>query len=249
MSVELSADQREELIGVLVGNIELDGYSPVFNEADLEFVSSLENDQLLRLAPLATNEEEEEEEDDDEDVTDNGGGMYGKKDEMKKKKRSLVGFTDEELEEEMKMRKSKNYGQKMKNGEHAMKKEKNMGKMKKTANASAQEWLASAPEEIRSVVANAIQREEEIRNGLIEQITGNENNTLDKSEYESLPIHVLQGIAGLCESKVVANSEQDLYDLFKRPNYAGQASARPVANASEVTPLVEPQMDWSTMGS
>jgi hypothetical protein len=247
MSVELGADQREELIGVLVGNIELDGYSPVFNEADLEFVSSLDNDQLLRLAPLATNEEEDD--DEEEDVTDNGGGMYGKKDEMKKKKRSLVGFTDEELEDEMKMRKSKNYGQKMKNGEHPMKKEKNMGKMKKTANVSAQEWLESAPEEIRSVVANAIQREESLREELIEKITGNENNTLDSSEYQSLPINVLQGIAGLCESKVVANSEQNLYDLFKRPNYAGQASPRPVANTSGVTPLVEPQMDWSTMSS
>ena len=83
-----------------------------------------------------------------------------------------------------------------------------------------EEWLASAPEGIRSVVSNAMRMEERAKNDLIDQITENEHNAFTKEYLSSLDVEELEGIAALATN---GQSTQTAPQRIQVLNYGGVA--------------------------
>lgn len=109
-----------------------------------------------------------------------------------------------------------------------------------TGSLTAEQWLAAAPEEIRSVVANAMRHEQAQKQACVDVITGNSRNLFSKEQLMAMPLTSLVPLAALAGGSTTT---------AEAPNYLGAAGAPPTANAgrefdvnNDILPL--PTMNW-----
>jgi len=228
---ELTEDQRETLVDHLVGNCDCET-EPMFGENDFDTLEKMDDVMLVNLAgeefseTLGVNMEYKDKK-----------GMKGKKKlkGMKSKKKE----TEKDEEGDLKEYSTSH-----------LKKELDKRTKKVTANQETEldneEWLASAPEEIRSVVVNAIQRENAQRDQMVAKITDNDKNIFTEDQLQKMTINQLTGITSLCEESEKVQESQDLSRTF--PNYQGRSGVRVTGNKKE-TALVSEDLDYSTINT
>lgn len=114
-----------------------------------------------------------------------------------------------------------------------------MGAYGKKKGMSTNQWLASAPPEVRRLVANARQVETARRNHLVEIITANENCPLTADELLTRSIEDLETFAAMARSTTGPSTLNHSYD------FTGAAGG-PVVNqrSIEAKPLSLPSADY-----
>jgi len=108
---------------------------------------------------------------------------------------------------------------------------------------TADQWLAAAPPEVRSVVNNAMAFEQRQKDELVTRITANENNQFTDEFLSDQSVEVLQGMASLATNE---DDAQPAGVLIK--NYAGvpgYVQNQGADFANEDADMVPEEMDWS----
>lgn len=155
----------------------------------------------------------------------------------------LAKLTDEHLENELKevLKKAKEAPKKEEakkdeskttdNKEVIVKKDSETPKV-----VTMQEYVNSAPPEIREVLTSGLNTLAQKKAGLIAEITANKTNIFSKEYLEARSVQELEGIAAL--ARVPATNQVAL------PYYGGQAPT-PLGNTTaKPEPLPLPQMNW-----
>jgi len=121
--------------------------------------------------------------------------------------------------------------------------EEEMNKEKKDAETTANEWLRSAPPEIKRLVRNARLAEQQERDDLIVRIT-NSNSTITRDLLSRRSIDDLRLFASFVPTsgQIQTSQTPPVY------NYLGAAAPAPTANARnpKVEPLGLPKADYMT---
>lgn len=99
---------------------------------------------------------------------------------------------------------------------------------------TAKEWMAEAPPEIRSIVGNAMRRENEHRANLITTITANESNPFSKEELNTEPTEKLEKLA-----KAFSPKEESHSFTPPAPLYTGAAAPLGNSRAQSATDIAE----------
>jgi len=110
---------------------------------------------------------------------------------------------------------------------------------------TAQEWLADAPEEVRSAVTNAMAFEKRQKDDLIKKITKNERNSFSKDYLGSRSLEELQGLAALATNGEDQNDNQQQVLI---PNYAGISGVTSNLGedfSGEDQDMIPEPFDWS----
>jgi hypothetical protein len=184
----LSKEQKDQVIKDLIENTGLDVEGP-WVEEDREALNAMPEDKLI---------------------------AFNGQREMLVNAMSESGEEDEEEEEEE--------VQNVQPPPPPVQKPKKKAPAKKPVTANEQpkpkttkEWLADAPEEIRSAVTNAMELERRQKDDLISRITKNERNTFSKSYLEGRSLDELRGLAALAMNQ----EERQDNDSVLIPHYAG----------------------------
>lgn len=110
--------------------------------------------------------------------------------------------------------------------------------------ADIDKWLSTAPEQIQSIVKNAIAHEQEQRDELVSQIIANESNSFEEDTLYGFTLPQLEGIAKLAENASGAPAPKP----SKRNNYAGNSPAvnsKRKPSGHDEAPLIVPTINWA----
>lgn len=243
----LNASQRKQLVDQLIGNCSCQGKKP-WKEENRETLNSLDDDTLLSLNEYQVSAQEAEivanqalsqfEFDPEQGAFVNNAipPQFMKDDEEEEED------TDEEEDEE---EEDEEEEETTENSQHKSKRN-SMKKNKVTTNQrpmTDEEWLESAPPRIQSLIINALQKEEEERNQLIETITANESNEFPEEVLTNTDTASLRALAKLAQKPVTRN-----FRLPARFDGASVPTTNQVAD-SEDDLLVVPTINWSELAS
>jgi hypothetical protein len=171
-TMKLSKEEREEVMGSLVGNcVCSETGDPVLNEEDLDVLSQLSDASILAL-----------------------NANYKKKENTGKKMKCNKCDKEYMKEKGMKENMCPECSKKSE-------KETNNAAPPAPTPMTEQEWLDSAPSGIREVVENAMAREQQEKESFISKIVVNEKNPFTKEYLNSLSVKELEGIAVLAGSR------------------------------------------------
>lgn len=229
----LTPDRRNEITADLTTNCEAwkaDGDSDIlgtFSDKKLSALhdqyvtnasSSQSHTELVEEKPTENKGKPKNAEEDDKEAVDEKDmeGVDNKDDEDDKSVKNIHDFSDEEIEKEAKNRKAAKNKKPTKNKEPDMATNQEVPKPQ-----TEEEWLASAPEGIRSVVQNSLNWEAEQKADLIKGITENKKNPYSEDDLNGMKLDAVRKVAALA----IEEPAQPV------ANYAG---AGQVANAHNV---------------
>jgi hypothetical protein len=226
----LTKELREQIVNDLIANtgVKIDSEAP-WVEEDREGLLTLSDGKLVALnaqrEALASAMCSDDECDDDDDPD-------------KAEKESATGNSNREVKVLDKGRKQR----KERPAVNASPERDGDRKKAKTAD----EWLADAPDEVRSAVNNAMAFERQQKDGLIKRITDNDHNTFSKAYLESRSLDELRGLAALA---INDDGNQDGPMQVLMPSYAGVPGIVQNINPdfqSEDQDMVPEPFDWGT---
>lgn len=210
--VNLSDQDREDLIEALVSNCECENDHDeglAYAEAD-----ELTDNALVLIAnSLHTDDDDDFDDDDDdgdEEFTNNGrtdsiwhGGA-------RKKKKKMTGNMSKKKKMGKMRDQSKDEGEDLYCSKTGKKLKGNMGKKKMVANSeqmSEDDWFASAPESVQSMLSGLMDEQEELKEELVSNVL-DATDEFEEDELYDMPLKTLRKLERSTKKQVNANQER-----------------------------------------